>query len=355
MSAGHTLNSIAQGKGIFTPESTSFDESKSVILEGFADAKNERSSAISEREVQGSLTRATCEGPFSSQASQEIKEPALNVSNLAQCNITARPGFPFYGPETSCKTMTLTDQDGLLDTTTNKMYFPLIKREYMPEGRRLKDRAFYERRPTKDLLTYDPILFPSWCGKSASFSIWWDPRQSQVSNVFGGYIISKYEHDNSRSTGQKWSVLIGDGAVQILGQDPFWWKFTTPITFDWSIRRHVAIVFSHLTDNLCAYIDGTELGCVQMPDGIVASWDCNPAAYISFNHRIPGAWQPTTVIQVHSKQLQIVRSACTLRNSKIRNNLWGIIFLRNIFFSSSHSFCLTNERVVFDVFIKKRE
>ena len=290
MSAGHTLNSIAQGKGILNPESTSFDESKVVSLEGFADAKNERSSATSEREVQGSLTR----GSLSSQASQAINEPGLNVSN-PRCNITSRAEFAVYGPETSCNVMTLTDQDGLLDTTTNKMYFPLIKREYMPEGRRLRDRAFYGESPVKDLLTYDPTLFPGWCGKSATFAVWWDPRPHKSGLPPGGYIVSKFEHVDAK---RKWSVYIGDGGVHSWGDPSV--TIITPTNFDWGVRRHVVMVFNHLTDKVCAYIDGAELGCKQLEDGAVASLDCGPTAYMGFNHRIPGAWQPTTVIQVQS-------------------------------------------------------
>jgi len=303
MSAGHTLNSIAQGKSIFTPESTSFDESKSVILEGFADAKNERSSAISEREVQGSLTR----GASSSQAS-EINEPLLNVSST-QCNITARAEFSAYGPETSCKIITLTDQDGLLDTTTGKMYFPLIKREYMPEGRRLRDRAFYYRgRPSKDLLKYDPVLFPSWCGKSATFSVWWDPRESEENpTFFGGYIVTNYERVDAGFR-LKWSLFIGDGGVHSFGLGEQFQRINTPITFDFGTRRHVAIVFNHLTDKLCAYADGAEIGCNQLADGVVAGLDCAPTAYMGLNHRIPGAWQPTTVMQVQSNPLTSAHS-----------------------------------------------
>jgi hypothetical protein len=250
MRAGHTLNSIAHGKGIFTPESTPFDASRSVASKGFSDATNERSSAISEREVQGSLTR----GAFSSPDSQETNEPGLNVSN-PQCNITDRAEFSVYKTETPCNVMKLTDQDGLLDTTTNMMYFPLVKSEYMPEGRRLRDRAFWGESPVKDLLTYDPALFPGWCGKSASFAVWWDPRPHKSGLPPGGYIVSKFEHVDAK---RKWSMYIGDGGIHSFGDPSV--SIQTPTNFDWGVRRHVVLVFNHLTDKVCAYIDGAELG-----------------------------------------------------------------------------------------------
>ena len=67
------------------------------------------------------------------------------------------------------------------------------------------------------------------------------------------------------------------------------------------------LVFNHLTDKVCAYVDGAELGCRQLADGAVASLDCGPTVYVGLNHRIPGAWQPTTVMQVQSNKLQFVR------------------------------------------------
>jgi hypothetical protein len=308
MRAGHTLNSIAHGKGIFTPESTPFDASRSVALKGFSDATNERSSAISEREVQGSLIR----GAFSPQGNQETNEPGLNVSN-PQCNITDRAEFSVYKTETPCNVMKLTDQDGLLDTTTNMMYFPLVKSEYMPEGRRLRDRAFWGESPVKDLLTYDPALFPGWCGKSASFAVWWDPRPHKSGLPPGGYIVSKFEHVDAK---RKWSMYIGDGGIHSFGDPSV--SIQTPTNFDWGVRRHVVLVFNHLTDKVCAYIDGAELGCRQLADGAVASLDCGPTVYVGLNHRIPGAWQPTTVMQVQSNesciQRAIVHPARTLRN-----------------------------------------
>jgi hypothetical protein len=318
MAVGYTLNDIAVGKAMFAPETTPFDDSKSSTLEGFSDAKNERSSAMSESKKQGSLTRGTITLAL---RPQEEKLAGLNVPN-PKCNVSTRPEFAAFQMETSCRRMTLTDQDSLLDNTTKKMYFPFIKTEYMQAGKRPKDKVFYEEVLNKDLLSYDPVHFPSWCNRSATFSIWWDPRPSKSDLPPGGYIISKFAQNQTTFSGKRtWSMYIGDGGVHSWGDNEV--RINAP-DFDWSASRHVALVFDHKKDEGCAYIDGSLLRCVKMQAGIIAKMDCHPTAYMAFAHptaymafahptaymafahptaymafahRIPGMCQPTVVMQ----------------------------------------------------------
>jgi hypothetical protein len=296
MAAGYTLNDIAVGKAMFAPETTPFDDSRSNTVEGFSDAKNERSSAMTESKKQGSLTRGTI--ALNLGGGGEVVPPGVNVPN-PQCNVRAREEFAAFQNETSCRRMNLTDQDSLLDTTTNKRYFPFIKTEYMQAGKRPKDRVFYDEVLNKDLLSYDPVHFPSWCNRSATFSIWWDPRPSKSELPPGGYIISKFAKNQTTFTGKRtWSMYIGDGGVHSWGSPPDnEVRINTPPNFDWSVRRHVALVFDHTKDQGCAYIDGSLLGCKKMKAGIIAKLDCQPTAYMAFAHRIPGMWQPTVVMQ----------------------------------------------------------
>jgi hypothetical protein len=284
MRAGYTLNDIAVGKRTFAPENPSYETHNDILSatsEGFTIARDEQLSAMSQTKVQGSLTRATI------LSSPGVKyQQRLNVPDL-QCNRTARPEFARFGKETSCRIMNLTDQDSLLDTTTNKTFFPLIKQVYM-SGMRLKDRAFYGEVAINNLLTYDPVHFPSWCGKSASFSLWWDPK---ATGLQGGYVLVKMETTSKRS----WALHVGSDGVHSLGDPEV--KIYTPKRFDWTVRRHVALVFNHLTDTMCSYIDGTKLGCQQLTPGVVGKIDCKNSAYIAFNHRIPGSGQPTVVMQ----------------------------------------------------------
>ena len=295
MAVGYTLNDIAVGKAMFAPETTPFDDSKSSTLEGFSDAKNERSSAMSESKKQGSLTRGTITLAL---RPQEEKLAGLNVPN-PKCNVSTRPEFAAFQMETSCRRMTLTDQDSLLDNTTKKMYFPFIKTEYMQAGKRPKDKVFYEEVLNKDLLSYDPVHFPSWCNRSATFSIWWDPRPSKSDLPPGGYIISKFAQNQTTFSGKRtWSMYIGDGGIHSFGSPPDNdVRINTPPDFDWSVRRHVALVLDHKKNEGCAYIDGSLLDCKKMKAGIIAKLDCEPTDYMAFNHRIPGMWQPTVVMQ----------------------------------------------------------
>jgi hypothetical protein len=293
MSAGYSLKDIAVGKAMFAPETTPFDEVRSKVVEGFADAKNERSSSMSESKKQGSLTRGTMSNL---DGKVKVEPPGMNVTN-PQCNVRALPEFAAFQNETSCRKMKLTDQDSLLDTTTNKWYFPLIKTEYMQAGNnRPKDRVFYGEVLNKDLLSYDPENFPSWCNRSATFSIWWDPKPSKSELPPGGYIISKFASGQTTFTGKRtWSMYIGDGGVHSWGSPEV--RINTPTDFDWGSRRHVALVFDHRKDEGCAYIDGSLLGCRKLSAGAIAKLDCQPTAYMAFVHRIPGMWQPTVVMQ----------------------------------------------------------
>jgi hypothetical protein len=128
MAAGYTLNDIAVGKAMFAPETTPFDDSRSNTVEGFSDAKNERSSAMTESKKQGSLTRGTI--ALNLGGGGEVVPPGVNVPN-PQCNVRAREEFAAFQNETSCRRMNLTDQDSLLDTTTNKRYFPFSTECFM--------------------------------------------------------------------------------------------------------------------------------------------------------------------------------------------------------------------------------
>ena len=171
---------------------------------------------------------------------------------------------------------------------------------------RPKDRVFYGEVLNKDLLSYDPENFPSWCNRSATFSIWWDPRpsKSDLRPVQGAYIISKFKKGQTGFSGKRtWSMYIGDGGVHSWGDNEV--RINAP-DFDWSASRHVALVFDHKKDEGCAYIDGSLLRCVKMQAGIIAKMDCHPTAYMAFAHptaymafahRIPGMWQPTVVMQ----------------------------------------------------------
>jgi hypothetical protein len=289
MFAGSTFNSIASGKRIYSPEMTPFDVASTKSQEAFATAVGERTDAMDQIQVQGSLQRQTTDWILHPLV-QDAIEPELNVTNR---NCTDAAKFAVYGLDMSCHVMTLTDQDNVPDTVLNKQYFPLIQLKYMQWGMRLRDKAFYSPKTDKNLVTYDPRLFPSWCGKSASFSFWWDPKGATANpKGDGGYVLSKYK-DVSR-TRPYWSVYIGDGGVVMYGT-PF-----SALVDKYSMmaeRRHIVVTANHLTDIICAYMDGSEINCARQEAGFVGELDCGAFTYIGLNHRLPGAWQPEVVIQ----------------------------------------------------------
>jgi len=73
----------------------------------------------------------------------------------------------------------------------------------MPLGTRLKDRVFLGVKGTKEYLNYDPVAFPSWCGQSASFSVW-------IENMgLEGYIIARYKTSERLLPENYWNLVVG--------------------------------------------------------------------------------------------------------------------------------------------------
>ena len=196
MFGGFTLQAIAMGKQIYTPQLSPFDKAASMNSEAFTKAQAERAVAIGDLQVEGSLIRQTTE--FTVNVPPIAAEPDIMVPNLAGC-----PQIETFGADTSCHIMNLTEDDLEDDPTlTGKRYFPLIKLEYMND-RRLRDRVNLPTLPANKLLRYDPIAFPSWCGMSASFSAWYEPRG------VGGYLLFRAATSETVWPSKGWSLYSG--------------------------------------------------------------------------------------------------------------------------------------------------
>jgi hypothetical protein len=207
MLSGFTLHSIATGKRIANPQMTAFDKSTSTNKEKFTAANSERAAAHSEQQVQGALSRQMT--VLVAAAVADVNPPEVNVPALSSC-----PQLAPYGSSTSCHIMNLTNTDNELDSMLNKQYFPLIKLAYMPPGSRLRDKTYIGLKANADLITYDPVQFPSFCGKSASFSVWWDPRGASAVGGVGGYLLSRFDNVNAN---RKWSLYAGDNGIHVFG------------------------------------------------------------------------------------------------------------------------------------------
>ena len=201
MSAGYTLNAIAVGKRMFTPESTPFDVTTARNEESFANAQDERLSVSRNLAVEATLTRQAVS--LTENSVNVVRDPPIIVSDTSPCiPIVA------FGNDTSCHIMTLTEADAEFDTVLNYQYFPLIKPEYLPPGRGLKDRSFLGRKKANELLRYDPVAFPSWCGGSASFSIWISFEDT------AGYVLTRYKTSETVWPAKIWKINTGPSDVR---------------------------------------------------------------------------------------------------------------------------------------------
>jgi hypothetical protein len=197
MFGGFTLQAIAMGKQIYTPEFTPFDKAASVTSEAFAQAKGERMVAMGDLQIEGTLIRQTTDFTTNPPVSPAV--PNIKVPNSPQCT-----QIQTFGADTSCHIMNLTKDDLAEDPTlTGKTYFPLVKLEYM-NGRRLRDRVNLPTLPANQVLRYDPVAFPSWCGMSASFSVW-----VEYTGI-GGYILFRAASSETVWPSDGWALYSGE-------------------------------------------------------------------------------------------------------------------------------------------------
>jgi len=197
MFAGFSLQSIAIGKEIYSPEQTPFDQAASTSSEIAAHAQDEREVVTQDLSIESSLTRQVT--AIMLNPSTSVSEPELVVPNSPGCRVIAT-----FGNDTSCHIMNLTEHDHVADPTlAGKRYFPLVKLEYMPPGKRLRDKFNLGLKSANEVLRFDPDAFPTWCGKSATFSMWFEPRG------IGGYILTRYKTSDFVWPEKFWTLYAG--------------------------------------------------------------------------------------------------------------------------------------------------
>ena len=193
------------GKQIYAPVQTAFDAAASTTAESFAAAQGERTIAAAALEIESALSRQTT--AFTARPPPDSAEPDIVVPKRESCRII-KP----FGSDTSCHIMNLTEADSVADSVLSTSYFPLIKEEYMPvvDGvqRGLKDRTYLGQKGANEYLSFDPVTFPSFCGKSATFSIWFES-----SGTAGGYILTRFRSSDTvwpEGEGQCWAQNLHD-------------------------------------------------------------------------------------------------------------------------------------------------
>lgn len=189
MFAGFTLQAIAMGKKIYAPIQTAFDAAASTNAESFAAAQDARDTAAVASEIASVLLRQTTSLTINPPGNSA--EPDIVVPARTSCRT-----ITILGNDTSCHIMNLTEADSIMDSELGTTFFPLIKEEYMPivHGIRLglKNRTYLGLKGAKEYISYDPVTFPSFCDRSATFSFWYES-----SGVEAAYVLTRYKKDNA--------------------------------------------------------------------------------------------------------------------------------------------------------------
>ena len=146
---------------------------------------------------------------------------------------------------------------------TNHVYN--IQPQYLPSGYQPKDRVLLDHLGANTVLHYDATEFPSFCGISATFSMWvenWD-------NDAHSTLIARYPDGLSKRSPGSWFYQIDQspGGTQIcIGQIPdptavaFWKCVTPPVQLNGMkamTRRHLALVLNHETTAVQFYCTST--------------------------------------------------------------------------------------------------
>jgi len=219
MVSGFTLHSIAAGKLPFAPQESLFDKAASMNKQEFVTAQSERGGAESSMQVESSLMRQAIrishEQDAHAAADQRAweREPNISVRSVAPCDPVVA-----MGAESSCHMMTLEEADAQREN--GKEYFSLIQPEYLPadaDGNQLTpaSRVFLDHNRPGETLSFNADKFPSFCGASATFSLWWESSTEQ-----GGFVISRYASSEVNWPARCWMLYVNAYGLSVLGHHP---------------------------------------------------------------------------------------------------------------------------------------
>ena len=211
-----------------------------------------------------------------------------------------------FGNDTSCHIIDTWDPK-LNDTlNSNKEYYNLIPSAYWPSTFRAnatdgvhngnKDRMeidpSYHLKP-KEYPHYDPSQWPSFCGKSATFSVW-----LETDTVHGGAILARYSKENATThhSELEWALYAEGYGLCVRGRRaPS--KSYVPTSYGLPLeymkykkRRHIAWVFDKDLDQTRTYLDGSLLGTTNHSKDTIKYLDCDEFPdYPEGGHRRAGS------------------------------------------------------------------
>jgi hypothetical protein len=291
MSAGFTLEALAEGRAPYNPTQELADTILTRTDEDFEYAKGERHQAAVAMQVESSVSRNTVE--FTVNPPTVTTDPTINVAKKATCT-----QIPCFGNDTSCRI--IDDWTGAIETDTvnNKQFFNLVPPAARPAGLGSRARIFVDHTQPQEYLRYGSPEWPSFCGNSATFSMW-----LETDTVHGGALLSRYSVPDSHNVSNLEYALYADSDALVVKGSRAESSHVAPDSLleygqplekmKYGMQRHVAFVFDNATDTTKTYLDGSLLGTTTHPKGTINKLDCNldqDTAYTGLGHLAPGVW-----------------------------------------------------------------
>ena len=189
---------------------------------------------------------------------------------------------------------------------TGRSFYNMLPAMARPLGAAAKDPLVIDHSThlaPKKYLRYDATTWNSFCGTSATFSVW-----LETNTVHGGALLSRYSAVDSHDHSELEYALYAEGyALLVTGRKaPSKHKLPTMLgspleKMKHRSRRHVAYVFNHTSDETLTYLDGTLVGSTKHAAGTISQLDCDLSdntAYTGLGHLAPGIWGLKGPIQV---------------------------------------------------------
>ncbi len=195
-----------QGKTPLTARQEPIDLAVARSDAKLGEAADERALAAIQLELEGSLSRAALS--LALNPSNVSLAPMLTVSNKAGC---AR--VPVFGDSTSCRIIDSWDP-AETDDVTGKDFYSLLPSSVRPPGVGPKDRMRYDHTRPGEYLRYSSDAWPSFCGQSATFSLW-----VETDTVHGGALLSRYSAaDEQGHSTLQWALYAEGYGLCVKGE-----------------------------------------------------------------------------------------------------------------------------------------
>ena len=286
MFAGFTLEELAEGMRPYLPRQ---DQADDIVARGDAAweaAHRDRVAQIDQIHVEEALAR-TVFGLVQNRGHTH-EELGIEVPQRASCL-----DIPAFGADTSCRFIDAWDPEEI-DSITNKTYYNMLPSANRPAGVGADARIKLDDVRPRQYLRYDAERWPSFCGQSATFSMW-----VETDTVHGAALLARYsavDAANNHSEleyalyAESYGLLVKGKRAPSTARLPHRYGLVFE-KMPLMTRRHVAFVFDKDADETRTYVDGSRLGSTRHTIGTIAKLDCalnHSSAYTALGHLIPG-------------------------------------------------------------------